>query len=457
MISLRPTLRRLLALAGLAAREALRGRLVLSVLVAVAAALAALAWGATGDGTAAGRLRAYLSWGTTWIGLTLSLVAAFLPSSLAVALKDGRLIPVTTGPLPRQLVPVAWWLGQVAVLLGLALVTHAGLFGLALALRATTPEAERAGLEPVLEARVLVRPDPTVHASTGEPMDRKWIEAQAAAQALKLEKAGALADLGPGGFEEVAAELADQLSTRLRTAPPGGLLRWSFSGVEPAPGARAVALRFQYAARDVRGALPPGQGPRGVFSLHTPTTSSDLPVRASAGSVHEQLVPVAYLDGSTRVVVEYANRDPRQVVVTFPEDGVAFLYPAGGGFLLNVARAALVLAGRLALLLAVGVAAAALIDGKLASLMTLSVLAVCSGHEFLRDAVSQDALSPMSLVLWILPDLGHDDLSGALAAGLAIPWASVGVYGLVHGLVVGGVVVLVGALLFGLRELGSIR
>ncbi len=450
MIALRPTLRRLTALAGLAAREALRGRLVLSVLVAVAAALAALAWGATGDGTAAGRLRAYLGWGTTWIGLTLSMTAAFLPSSLAAALKDGRLIPVTTGPLPRQLVPVAWWVGQVAVVLGLALVTHAALYGLALGLQATTPPAERASLEPVLEARVLVRPDPTEH-------DREWVLAQAAAQALKLEQAGALADLGPGGFDEVAAELADQLSTRLRTAPPGGRLVWSFSGITPAAGSKALALRYQYSARDVRGALPPGQGPRGLLSIHTRSNSASLPTRASAGSVHEQLVPVEALDGATSVKVEYTNRDPRQVVVTFPEDGVGFLYPAGGGFALNVARAALVLAGRLAFLLAVGVAAAALIDGKLASLVTLAVLAAGSAHEFLRDAVSRDALSPMALLLKLLPDLQRDDLSGALAGGLAIPWSSVAEVGLGQGLVLGGLVVVVGARLFGLRELGSIR
>lgn len=450
MISPGPLLRRLLALAGLAAREALRGRLVLSVLVAVFAALAALAWGATGDGTAAGRLRAYLGWGASWVGLTLSLVAAFLPSSLAVALKDGRLIPVTTGPLPRQLVPVAWWLGQVSVVLGLALVTHAGLFGLALALRATTPEAERASLEPVLEARVLVRPDPT-------QFDRDWIRSKAAAEALRLEQAGALADLGPDGFEQVAAELADQLSTRLRTAPPGGRLVWSFSGVTPSPGATTLALRYQYSARDVRGALPPGQGPLGLLSLHTGTNSASLPTRASPGSVHEQLVPIEALDGATSVDVEYTNRDPRQVVVTFPEDGVSLLYPAGGGFALNVARAALVLAGRLVLLLAVGVAAAALIDGKLASLVSLALLAICSAHEFLSDAVSKEPLNPLRLLLHVLPDLGRDDLSGALAGGLAVPWSSVGMSLGVDGALAGGLVVIVGALLFGLRELGSIR
>lgn len=450
MTPVAPTLRRLLALSGLAAREALRGRLVLSVVVAVGAALAALAWGATGDGTAAGRLRAYLGWGASWIGLTLSLTAVFLPSSLAAALKDGRLIPVTTGPLPRQLVPVAWWLGQVAVVLGLALATHAGLSGLALVLQATTPPAERESLEPVLEARVLVRPDPG-------KFDREWIQAQAAAQAIKLEQAGALADLGAGGFEEVAAELADQLSTRLRTAPPGGRLTWRFSGIEPAPGAKALALRYQYSARDARGALPPGQGPRGLLSIHTRTNSASLPTRASAGTVHEQLVPVEALDGVTSVEVEYSNRDPRQVVVTFPEDGVAFLYPAGGGFLLNAVRAALVLAGRLAFLLAVGIAAAALIDGKLASLVALSVLAAGSAHEFLRDAVSKDALSPMALLLHLLPDLGKDDLSGALAGGLAISWSSVGAVGLGQGLLLGGLVVVAGALLFGLREQGAIR
>lgn len=438
-----------LALAGLAGREALRSRLVLAVLVVVVAGLVALAWGATGDGTSASRLRVFLGWGTTWIVFTLSMTAAFLPSALATALKDGRLVLVTTGPLRRELVLPAWWLGQVGVVAGLALLGHACLAGLALALDRSGPSPE-----PVLEARVLLAPDPS-------PFDAPWIEAQALRRADELARQGALADLGPDGHAEVTKQLVEQLSTRLRTAPPQGLLRWSFSGVAPAPGARSVELRFRYAGRDQRGALPPGQGPLGQLLVRTPG-GAELSRRGtwSTVGVHELPIPVEALGGAGRVIVEYTNRDPRQVVVTFPEGGVTLLYPVSGGFLLNVLRSALILAGRLALLLAVGVAAAGQVDGKLTALVTLAVLGLGSIHEFLRSSVelyAKTGVPLMRALLFVLPDLGRDDLPAALADGVVVPWDSVVRSALGEGLALGLVALLLGAIAFGRRELGTIR
>lgn len=447
------------ALAGVAAKEALRSRLVLIVGAVTLAVLVALAWSVTGDGTPAGRLRNFLGWGATWIALTLSMTTVFLSTTLALALRDGRLVQVTTGPLPRELVPVGWWLGHAAVLAGLVASSHAALGGLALAMRQASPAGEAAALDRVLQARAHVK---------ARPPDAAWIERRVEARLEELRRRGELRELkdDPARIEQVVADLEGQLRRGLRTVPPGRRLQWDFPDLPAVGAAETFTLLFSYQAADERGQpLPSGRGPWGRFALIAGGDAIERTDRWPAGGTHELLAPAGLLRDRTRLIVEYTNEERRPVVVTFPEAGPTVLLPAGG-FGPNLARAALVLLGRLLFLSAVGVGLSSLIDGKLAALAALFFLAVGSAHGFLREALphndafgaASDAIGgALSGLLLFIPDLGRDDLPQLLAGGLLVEWTAVGRALLLEGLALGGLLLVCAALLFGRRELGVIR
>src|SRR5690606_6565818 len=126
--------------------------------------LGALAWGASGDGTPEGHLRAFLSWGSGWIELVLSLTTVFLSVTLAQALRDGRLVVVAAGPLPRGLLPAGWWAGTALALVALVVGAQVLLWGLARAIAHRAPPGAAPAIARILDARGVARP-PRVDAS----------------------------------------------------------------------------------------------------------------------------------------------------------------------------------------------------------------------------------------------------------------------------------------------------
>lgn len=439
------------AVARLAATEALRSRLVLAVGLTIAAALVALAWGTTGDGTHAGRLRAFLSWGTGWTELVLSLTAVFTATSLAQALRDGRLVQVVTGPLPRGLLPLGWWLGVAFVLLLLVAGAQALTWGLARALAQASPPR---AVEGVLGSRAVARP---------LPPDLSGVGAAVQARLAAMERAGELTDRSEAQREAIAAELEQTERERLLSVPPRRIVRWTIDGIHPDPGAKVVTLRFRYSVRNLHNTTL--RGPRGRFAIIAPGVNpGELDGQWVGSRTHELHAPIEALGGSSAVQVGYINLEENDVVVVFPEEGVELLYPSGS-FEGNVARAGLVLLGRLLVLAAVAVAMAALLDGKLAALVALFVLAVGSAQGFLHESLDQytgfGAASPvlvsaLQVVLLLLPDFSALDLAGMLAAGERVDGEHV-----VHALGVDGLLRSLGLLalsatFFMRRELGAI-
>ncbi len=450
------------AILRIAATEALRSRLVVVVGLTIALALGALAWGAGGDGTPEGHLRAFLSWGTGWVELVLSLTTVFLSTTLAQALRDGRLVVVTAGPLPRGLLPAGWWAGTAVALALLVVGAQTTVWALARALERRAPPASAASsarMARILDARGVARPPV---ADTSGVVAARVDETLAA-----MERAGELTDRTPEQREEVRTWLELAESERTRTVPRGVVKEWTVDGIAPAPGAETVTLRFRYSARDAVGVHQvPTRGPRGLWAIIPPDSpGTQLAGRWTGSATHEVEAPIEVLEGSSSVTLWYQNREENAVVIVFPEQAVELLYPAGS-FEGNVARAGAVLLGRLLILAAVGVAAAALIDGKLAALAALFVLAVGAGRGFLLESLDQfhgfGAASPAVVaalqgLLWLLPDMASADIAGLLSAGEQVEGAhvlrSLGLDGVLRA---GGLLALA-AVLFERRELGAVQ
>lgn len=445
------------AVAHIAATEALRSRLLVVVAATVTLALGALAWGARGDGTPEGHLRAFLSWGSGWVELVLSLTTVFLSVTLAQALRDGRLVVVAAGPLPRGLLPAGWWAGTALALAALVVGAQVLLWGLARAIARRAPPEAGPAIARILDARGVARP-PRVDATRA--IERRVDETLAA-----MERAGELADRTAEQREEVRQLLLMAEAEATRSVARGRVMEWPVEGIHPAPGARSISLRFRYSARAAAGAGEVPGGPRGLWAIIPPgSPGTQLEGRWASGTTHELPAPVDVLEGSSSVTLWYQNREERPVVVVFPEQGVELLYPAGT-FEGNVARAGAVLLGRLLIVAAVGVATAALIDGKLAALVALFVLAVGAGRGFLLESLDRfggfGAASPAVVpllegLLWLLPDLASADLAGSLSAGEQVEGAHVLRSLLLDGVARAGGLLLLVAVPFERRELGAI-
>jgi len=204
--------------------------------VLLVASLLLLPWAMKGDGTQAGRIRAFLDYSTSATSVLLSLVVVFL--SVGVVSDDvGRkhVYIVCTKPLGRWQYILGRWLGVVllsAVLLGIAAV---GIYGFARYLLGrqdpdARPEDRRAVQTEVFAARDRVpadppKVDPTVAARIGQKKsDGTWKET---VEAYKTNY-GITATQAE---ERIVEDMRKDAVKEAQSAAPGASLAWDFSSL----------------------------------------------------------------------------------------------------------------------------------------------------------------------------------------------------------------------------------
>jgi len=191
-------------------------------------------------------------------------------------------------------------------------------------------------------------------------------------------------------------------------------------------------------------------------------------VTSAPRSTHEVTIPAEAVSGKERVGVEYTNLDDRAVAVVFPPGGVELLVPAHG-FAANLLRAFLIFGARTSFIVALGLALATVLDGKVATLGTLSFVVIGAAHAFLDEAVGPivarsatdrvfgpaDAVvkAILSGVLELVPDLSAGDPAAAVQGGLAVSGVAAALLGLA--LARSAIVLVLGALALSRREIGG--
>lgn len=440
----------------LAARSALRSRLIPAAALLLVGVLVALAWSGMGDESATGRLRAFLSLSGSFVSFVLALCAIFLPPRLAADLTAGRLTQVVTGPLSRGQLLVAWWIGTSAVLSLLAVFAYALIgIGAESVLRVGTDE-DRVSTEQlrkyVLTARTIAR---------AELPSQSEFEEAAEARYRALLEGGRLPESHDP--EQVLAQLQTIVDLESRSLAPNQSKVWRISNLDIS--GDELVLKFKFRA-NFPTFVPIKLRP---VPLHIVLSAGDQqlwvpdPVRYKSDVSYELKVPVERVAGHESLEVSLRNDSANGATLVFPREGPHFLYPAGG-FAWNLIRASFVEISRLLFLVAIGVIMAALFDGKLATLAVLWVVALSYGQGFLADSLrpgifgAADAaiLPALKGVLWAIPDLGRAELGAALAGGEAIreTW----LLGSAQDMFLRTPLLLgIGALLFGRRELGAIQ
>ncbi len=426
---------RIAAIVHLTLRDAVRSRVVISLLVMLLLVLIGLPLLIQSDGTPVGRLRVMLEYALAAAVSLLSAATLWAGcASVAAELQDRRLFVVLSKPVHRAEIWLGKWLGIVILDAAALLVTGLVLAGLVAMVR---PAGRDAGVEALLSARESVLPD--LPEETGKTPAGKAV--------------------GEEGRHTFAAE-------------PGGSIDLFFPVPDAQTPTGAMELRVRLGtSRPERAPIAsqwvvgPANAP--VASLNT-TNHPGLPVTLP--------IPISARDAGV-VRVHYVNaevRYPATVVMDPGPGGIELLVPRGG-FSLNLIRGLLIVLARLAFLAALGVTVGCLLSLPVAVFVAVFVLVLLASAGYVETVATTGVFyvphegGPASqgwidrVVLHVFESLNtvtHPlirlDPVPLLAEGRRVAWSLVGRAAWICGFAYVGLVALFGIWRFTKREAGLV-
>ena len=189
--------------------------------------------------------------------------------------------------------------------------------------------------------------------------------------------------------------------------------------------------------------------------------------------MHEFAIPPDLFDETGVLTITFVN--PNDTALLFPlEDGMEVLYPEGG-FALNFARGLGIIFCWMALLAALGLAAASLLSFPVATFFALAMLVVVFSSGTLADSVDSGTVAASNEEKGIV---GHSVMDGvliptfkgvlavvslvknfspidALSSGRSITWSELGLAFTQIVLLIGGIFAVAGITFFNRRELAT--
>ncbi|MDE3099720.1 MAG: hypothetical protein KGJ88_09625 [Verrucomicrobiota bacterium] len=457
-----PVVQRIIAISGLTWKAAIRFRLFLVVAVLLVLAVAGLPLVIESDGTARGFAEIILTYTLSVTTALLGLCTLWLAcGTLARDIEECQMQVVASKPVARWQIWIGKWLGIVTLDAALLILTGGCIYGLMEWRAASLPAAEQKNLrEQVLVARGAASP-PGVQA---EIEDRT---AQILAERLKQNPG--LANLSEADKADVVNQIRSQVESGFELVPPGYSRQWRIHlGVaKDFLRNKPMQLKIKF-----NSAGSPYISYSGYFAVGDPTTGnnwqSGLMTGLAPGHFHEFSIPANLFDTNGIVNIVFSN--PNDTALLFPTtDGIQVLYPEGG-FAMNFARALGVIFCWMALLAALGLAAASFLSFPVAAFVSLSLLLIAFSSGTLFDAVAMSGfgsspnevsigdriLIPLFKGILAVTDLTHTvSPIDRLSTGYAISWTTLGVTFLRVVLVLGGVLAVAGIAMFYRRELAA--
>lgn len=452
---------KVLAIAVLSLRSAVRSKVVLVLLGLLLLAIVGLPLTVEGDGTPDGYVRVFLTYTLGAVQIILSLATLWAGCAAVAEDISGRQIQMLlTKPVSLYQVWLGKWLGLVllnAILLGA---------GGALVFALLHWNLDRSDLTP--EQRNTLREQVLVALAPHAPA-RPDVETEA--QALLPELMASVP--GPTGLSdrELFRQVRQMLWRRAFTIGPGVALDFEFSLPAGLPAGRPLYLDYQFATSDPTPTrIPHTWRIRRAGSDASATLSHEL----VGGVRHRVALDPGPLAGSGPVLLQFRNQFEGPVSVLFEPDGGLILYSVAGGFAGNLARALLILLVQLALLAAVGVTAGSLFSLPVAGFVAIFVIILLLLSPYVRGLAERevflaftDSPSRVSVAVDHVLSLLFRTLHHALAplrevqplddlgVGRCIAWRAVGQVFAVQLLLYGALIGALGSLLFARREVGA--
>jgi len=457
-------MQRILAIAWLTWKAALRFKLFLVIAVLLILAVAGLPLVIRDDGTARGFTQIILTYTLSAITALLGLSTLWLScGTLARDIEECQIQVVATKPIARWQIWLGKWLGIISLNAALLAISGACVYGL-LEWRANKLPAEE---QKVLREQVLV-----ARGSAKEKNNDAEIDVETGRILQERLKSS---PVETANIPEVRRQIREQVKADFQLVPPGYSREWriDFGFAKNFLRDKPLQLRVKFNSAN--------KSPSGTFDalwqVGVPETTNfwrtETPMSLAPDTFHEFEIPANLFDTNGVMTIVFVN--PNNTSLLFPlEDGMEVLYPEGG-FVLNFARGLGIIFCWMALLAALGLTAASFLSFPVATFFSLAILAIGLSSGTLADAVSNgtvgvgneetgvaghsaaDAvLIPMFKGMLTVINLAENfSPIDALSNGRSIPWGELGAaFGQIV-LLLGGIIAIIGIILFGQRELAT--
>jgi hypothetical protein len=455
--------KRILAIAGLTWKSAFRYRLFWILAALLGAAVVGLPLLLKDDGTAKGFVQILLTYTLSAVATLLGIATLWLScGTLARDIEECQMQMVAVKPIRRWQVWLGKWLGILGLNALLLALSGAAIFILL---------QWRAGHLPPAEQKILRDEIFVARASLKEraPDFQPQIDKDVKLRVAQLEQSGA-ADLN---MAEIRKQVSEEVIAAHTTVPPGYGRFWVID-VHTLP-QRTQDEPFQVRVK-FQTSNPNADVTYDTYWIVGPPNSS------RAATIHEVLpqdsfqefqVPARLLDDKGRLIIDFFN--PNDASMVFPiEDGFEVLYYENS-FLVNFIRGLLVILCWLALLAAIGMAAASQLTFPVAAFVCMAALLISLSNGTLQTVVDQGTITTYNSTTG---GYGHSLLdpvfvplfTGALkiiklvesfspvdflSTGRSITWGLLGLAVAQIVLLLGGFFCAVGMILFSRRELAT--
>jgi hypothetical protein len=456
-------MQRIFAIAWLTWKAALRFKLFLVIAALLVAAVVGLPLIIQSDGTARGFTQIILTYTLSAITALLGLSTLWLScGTLARDIEECQIQLVVTKPIARWQIWLGKWLGIVSLNAVLLALSGACVYGL-LQWRATQlPAAE----QKILREQVLV-----ARGSAKEPVNPAEIETDTE-QVLQRRLKSTPVD--PANLPELRRQIREQVKAALQLVPPGYERTWKINlgFARDFLHGKPLQLRVKFNAAQ--------KSASGTFAAlwqvgvpqKTPLWRSE-PMSLAPDTFHEFEIPPDLFDKNGVLTITFVN--PNDTALLFPlEDGMEVLYPEGG-FALNFARGLGIIFCWMALLAALGLAAASLLSFPVATFFALAMMVVVFSSGTLAETVESGTVAAgnaetgqtgHSVVDFVLIPAFKGVLAvvnlaknfspiDALSSGRSITWGELGLAFAQIVLLLGGFFAAAGIILFSRRELAT--
>jgi len=374
-------MRRISTIAWLTWKAALRFRLFLVVLGLLLAAVVALPLLIKDDGTAQGFTQILMTY-------TLSVVSALLGLStlwvscgtLARDIEECQLQVVAVKPIGRWQIWLGKWLGILLLNAVLLALVGGSIYGLVLWRASRLPPDERRILRnEVLVARGSVNM-PSAQKDIDDETDRRLKERLAKMQVEGVD------------LKEARKQIREQVKSEAELVPNSYTRVWEIDLGSARRDAvdKPLQLRFKFNTADL---LNTGTYD-GLWLVGRPGKTkywrSEV-MSLAPDTFHEFQVPPNLFDENGVLTVQFFN--PNEMALLFPsDDGMELLYPEGG-FGPNFLRALVIIFCWMALLSALGLAAASFLSFPVAAFLSLGVLGIVLTSGTMANAVSEGTIA----------------------------------------------------------------
>jgi ABC-type transport system involved in multi-copper enzyme maturation permease subunit len=457
-------LQRLLAIAWLTWKAALRFRLFLVIAALLIASVIGLPILIKDDGTARGFTQILLTYTLSTITALLGLSTLWLScGTLARDIEECQMQMVAVKPIARWQIWFGKWLGILSLNAVLLALTGGCVYGLLQWRAKQLPATEQA----VLNNEILV-----ARGSAKERNSDDDIESEAAR--LLQERLQKNPELTRADLTEVRKQIVEQVKAVYQLVPPGYERPWKID-----LGLRAKFLRDQPLQLRVK-FNSAEKSPSGTFvalwQVGEPQKTKlwrSEPMSLAPDTFHEFTIPPNLFDENGVLTITFAN--PNNTALLFPlGEGMEVLYHEGG-FGLNFARGLGIILCWMALLSAIGLCSASFLSFPVAAFFSLGVLTMAFSTGTLSNVVSEGTImsrnsetgvqgsstADLVVVPFFRAALGVINLAkgfspiDSLSSGRSITWTELGLaFGQIV-LLLGGIFALFGIFVFNRRELAT--